>query len=306
MAPIGVSSVWKSTVLSQTHPLLPSEFLFLPFLPKHGNFTGEETKVLAAKYQSRPYMSIFYTKSLGNFEKLFSGVIFWPVSSFHVQTDYGFIMQPCENANTNHFRMTYTYPIQYRPPRQWTALYDDSRPLCPLDCSFLFHFFPSTCVRVCALTNIYMEMNTADDEPTTWLRSSLRATEVTFTPWQEMWWAINLPCIYMRTHAHTLWITVMYSALGHIWHRLHISVRLKKAWSPWVNQYSTRLHLFHERPSISFSESSSVKQMLMKWNLLGSVLQTAIKLLWKKKEILAIDHLICEKCKSKPYIIIIL
>lgn len=62
---------------------------------------------------------------------------------------------------------------------------------------FLFY----VCVCVC----ISMEINTADDEPTTWLRSSLRATEVTFTPWQEMRRAINPPMhIHMCTRTHAM------------------------------------------------------------------------------------------------------
>lgn len=73
-----------------------------------------------------------------------------------------------------------------------------------------------------------------------------------------------------RTRTHMLWITGMYSAVGHIWCRLHISVQLKKIWSPWLNQYCTVFHLFQRRPSILFWRSSSVKQMLVKWNHLNS------------------------------------
>ncbi len=51
------------------------------------------------------------------------------------------------------------------------------------------------------------------------------------------------PCICMHTHAHMLWVTVMYSAVGHIWRRLHITVRLRKTWSPWVNQCFVVFHL---------------------------------------------------------------
>ena len=67
--------------------------------------------------------------------------------------------------------------------------------------------FCCVCVCVCvhARVCISMEANPADDEPTTWLRSSLRATEVTFTPWQEMWRAINLPMhIHRRTRTHAM------------------------------------------------------------------------------------------------------
>lgn len=89
-------------------------------------------------------------------------------------------------------------------------------------------------------------------------------------PWQEMWWAINLLCIYMGMHAHMLLITVIYSAVGHIWRRPHISVRLRKTWSSWLNQCRTVFHLFQRRLSILFCWSSSVKQMLKKWNHLNS------------------------------------
>lgn len=94
--------------------------------------------------------------------------------------------------------MYFPKPIQPTTPHtqvsnQWITL-SVFKPVTPMAFFFM-------CVRVC----ISMEMNTADDEPTTWLRSSLRATEVTFTPWQEMWWAINPPMhIHMRTHTHAM------------------------------------------------------------------------------------------------------
>lgn len=55
----------------------------------------------------------------------------------------------------------------------------------------------------------------------------------------------ELSISYAYTWAHMLWITVMHSAVGHVWRRLHISVRLRKTWSPWVNQCCTVFHLFH-------------------------------------------------------------
>lgn len=54
----------------------------------------------------------------------------------------------------------------------------------------------------------------------------------------------NVMSYQSPTRAHMLWITVMHSAVGHVWCRLH-SVRLRKTWSPWVNQCCTVFHLFH-------------------------------------------------------------
>lgn len=52
------------------------------------------------------------------------------------------------------------------------------------------------------------------------------------------------------TWAHMLWLTVMRPAVGHVWHKLHISVRVEKTWSPPVKQCSLLFHLLRRRPSI--------------------------------------------------------
>lgn len=79
-----------------------------------------------------------------------------------------------------------------------------------------------------------MEMNTSDDEATTWLRSSLRATEVTFTPWQEAWWAISLP---IHIHGHTCHDRLRCSQLSAMFDAgCTLACVWRKTWSPPVKQ----------------------------------------------------------------------